>query len=454
MRQHTRVPALTGARDTLDLMRWGALVFACVVAACNSGTGVDIDIYAPDGVKVDRVELWVTYDQCSDCPNGVAWNDKERTSGGIWFLRDETVIKAEARPGRFVIHLDAAPGFEDPSWITFVGYDGDKVSAVKALQPEDNTHIPTNEVVVWKMDLHAADVAINDVDAPPPPDRNWRALVWNRAPTSALAQPTGCLVYQKWNGAQWTTDYLVPKTDPDCDGFPPEKECSDFWYQYKPNGSCVTNTAPANDGVCVIGTSPCADGVTNDTTCGVDPTRPTTCLPDAFCAFCGDTIPAETCVESAVDKGFTDNSLTHYDCVFDSAADGTSCPDLHVTLQLPYLQALCSSAVMHTLDKPFSAPQASLTFGVAPNAVTFKATLRAATSEPCTVDILWAGGTTDTFKDGITFLLETQYSNGSRAMYPVSVYPSDFPSLCTQSLPTPCLIDGPASDGVVDCATR
>jgi len=57
VRQYTRVPALTGAGDTLDVMRSGALLIACVVAACNSGTGVDIDIYAPEGVKVHRVDV-------------------------------------------------------------------------------------------------------------------------------------------------------------------------------------------------------------------------------------------------------------------------------------------------------------------------------------------------------------------------------------------------------------
>ncbi|HEX5057885.1 MAG TPA: hypothetical protein VFV99_00940 [Kofleriaceae bacterium] len=434
-------------------MRWGALLVAYVLAGCNSGTGVDIDIYAPDGVKVDRVELWIAYDQCGDCPNGVAWNDKERTSGGIYFLRDEALIRAEPRPDRFVIHLDAKPGFEDPAWITFVGYDGDKVTAIKALQPEDNTFIPTSEVVIWKMDLHPADVAINDVDTPPPTDHNWRGLVWNRAPTSALAEPTGCLVYQKWDGAAWRTDYLVPKTDPDCDGIPPEKECSDFWYQYKPNGSCVSSMTPMFDGTCVIGRSPCADGVTSDTTCGLDTARSPTCLPDAFCAYCDDTIPADTCIEHAVEQGYANAVLPHYDCGFDATPEGTPCLDQHATLQLPYVLSACGTIQMHTLDKPFTEPQSSLTFGVAPDAVTFMAKLRTSTSEPCVVDVYWTGGITDTFKDGITFLLEVPYDNGTRAMYPVNVQPTGNPISCpNQPLPLPCLVDGPTNDNVITCA--
>ncbi|HEY5944355.1 MAG TPA: hypothetical protein VIV40_02640, partial [Kofleriaceae bacterium] len=197
-------------------MRWGALFVACVAAACGGGTGVDIDIFVPDGVKVDRVELWVAYDDCSDCPNGVAWTQTERTTGDIYFLRDEGLIKAEQKTDRWVLHLDVVPGNSDPPWIAVVGYEGGKATAVKVLR---DVHIPVSKVVVWQVYLHAAEPATNDTTTPPPADgsRDYRAHVWARAPTPALAEPTGCLAYQKWNGATWNTEYFVPRSDPDCD---------------------------------------------------------------------------------------------------------------------------------------------------------------------------------------------------------------------------------------------
>ena len=41
--------------------------------------------FGPEGCEltVDRVELWVAYDQCSDCPNGVAWTQTEQTIDNI-----------------------------------------------------------------------------------------------------------------------------------------------------------------------------------------------------------------------------------------------------------------------------------------------------------------------------------------------------------------------------------
>ena len=62
MRQHARVPALNVLRDIVATMRWGALLLACVLAACGGGTGVDIDIIVPGDAKITRVELWVAYD--------------------------------------------------------------------------------------------------------------------------------------------------------------------------------------------------------------------------------------------------------------------------------------------------------------------------------------------------------------------------------------------------------
>jgi hypothetical protein len=432
-------------------MRWGALLVGCVVAACGGGTGVDIEIAAPTGVPVDRVELWVAYDQCYDCPNGIAWTQDDRASGDIYFLRDEGLIQAEPRGDTFVLHLDAAQGNADPPWVAIVGYDKDKASAVRVLH---DVHIPSTKVVVWKVDLYPAAPASTDVaTAPKDAAIDHRAHVWNRAPTPELPAPTGCLAYQKWTGSEWETEYFVPKTDPDCDGVPPEKECSEFWYQYKPFGRCVTDAGTTLPGACIIGNSPCADGVSSDSTCREEPAKPITCLPDAVCAKCAGEIPADFCAPSAIDDAITNDTTFHYHCGFDATAEGTACQQIlqKVTLRAPMLSATCASPLMHFVDDPFGNPQSSLVFGTAPNVAKFTAH---ATTEPCVFDVTWEAGTVQAFIGNVSFLLEVPYTNGTRALYPVQITPTNQTITC--ALPPPvheCLPGGPIDDGVAACAT-
>lgn len=146
-------------------MRRGALVLAGL-AACGGGIGVDIEVYAPDHVTLDRVELWLAYDACSssDCPNGVAWSEPDRASGDIYFLRDERVVAAKQQDDRFVLHLEAVPGHQDPYWVGVVGYAGTEAKAVKVLR---SVHIPTNSVEIWKVYLHAADPATTELSIAP-----------------------------------------------------------------------------------------------------------------------------------------------------------------------------------------------------------------------------------------------------------------------------------------------
>jgi hypothetical protein len=452
MRQHAGVPALNRARVIVQPMRSGALVVACVVAACGGGTGVDIDVFVPSDLKLDRMELWVAYSQCYDCPNGVAWTQTERASGNIYFLRDESVIRAVEQGDRWVLHLDATTDNSRPPWLAIAGFAGSKVVAIKVLR---DVHIPLSTVVRWQVDLDPADPATTDI-ATPPSDLtlDHRAHVWARGPTPDLPEPTGCLAYQRWNPDEtsWNTEYFVPASDPDCDGIPVEKECSEYWYQYKPLGRCVTDTTLQLNGTCVVGLSPCADGVTTDRTCGPDPTHPITCAPDVVCGKCSDMIPADTCVASAVDDGIAANSMLHFDCAFDATTNGTPCADQHAILQLPRANTVCSQPVMHYLDRPFTDPQSSLVFGSGADQIKLVVN---ETAEPCVMNLYWTGGTKQTFAAGVSFLLEVPYSNGLHALYPIEVTPTNQTVTCS---PTPitraCETGGPTTipDGLLRCA--
>lgn len=428
-------------------MRRAGLLVAWMLAACNSGEGVDIEVTAPDGMTLDRVELWVTYDQCYDssCPNGVAWSQDARADGDIYFLRDEAVVKAEPRGERWVLHLQALRENADPSSIAIVGFSGDKATAIEVLH---YVHIPINSVEIWRVQLHAADPATTDLDAGPANGSEHRAHVWARRPTSELAAPTGCLVVQAWDDYEhvWKTEYFVPDSDPDCDG--QDIECNDYWHNYKPLGHCVTDAGSELAGACVIGASACADGVSDSQTCVADPARALTCLPDDVCTYCADEVPAESCLAYALEKGMEHGTLPHFECSFDAISEGTPCPDHHVKLQLPMTNATCATPSLHYVDKPF-VPASSLVFGAAPDHVELTATTPAV---GCTIEIYWAAGKLAQFPDGITFLLEVPYTNGKSVMYPVTVKPSNTTIQCAALAVNACTFAGPANDHVGSCA--
>jgi hypothetical protein len=430
-------------------MRRGAFLVGCILAACGGGTGVDIDVIVPGDVKIDRVELWVAYDQCYDCPNGVAWDQAGRATGNIYFLKDEAAIKAVLQGTKWVLHLDASSGLLDPPWVAVVGLQNDgKVNAVKVLR---DVHIPASTVVTWQVYLHKATEATTDVMTPPPdPLVDHRAHVWQRGPTAELSEPTGCLAYQHWDGSSWQTEYFVPKTDPDCDGIPVDKECSEFWFNYKPSiSACVIDAGVRLPNTCIVGVSLCADGVSSDRACVAAP-DPLTCVSDAICDHCGDEIPVDGCVRSAIENAIAADAGAHYHCNFDATTEGAPCPGQQIALQLPYSNARCGTPVMHTLDKPFTEPSGSLVFGTAPNVAKFS--LKPNTAFPCLVNIEWTGGTTEAFKDGVKFLLDVPYDNGTRALYPIEIRPTNMQVDCSMSSLASCEPGGPVGDGVVHCA--
>jgi hypothetical protein len=434
-------------RDIVESMRWGALLLTAVLAACGGGTGVDIDIIVPGDAKITRVELWVAYDECFDCPEGVGWTAGERARGSIYFLRDEQIVKAVQQGERWVLHLDADSDFADPPWLAIVGFDGDKITAAKVLR---DVRIPVSTVVTWQVYLHPAQQATTDLVTPPvDPAFDHRAHVWARSPTPELREPTGCLAYQAWDGASWETEYFVPKTDPDCDGIPLEVECSEYWFEYRPGVSaCVLDAGAALPNTCVLGSSLCADGLSTDRTCRLT-LETMTCLSDAICDHCSDNIPADDCVREAVESAIAVDTTAHYHCDFDTSSNGEACPGQTLNLQLPFSVAQCGTPKLHYIDRPFTDPMDALTFGVAPTTAKFG--IKPNATGPCLVNIEWLGGTMEAFKDGVVFLIDMPYDNATRALYPVQLRATNTTIQCP-ALPGKCDPGGPMGDGVVHCA--
>jgi len=382
-----------------------------------------MQVFTEDGSKIDRVELYLAYEQCHDCPSGVGWpGARSRPAGNIYYLKDEARVSAELQgDGTFALHLTAEPGYTDPPWVAVVGFVGDKPTAIKILR---DVHIPRTRVDVWKVYLHPATLASEDVSSAAP-SPTYRALAWRRAPTSELPDPAGCVAYQKYDNDGWTTEYFVPESDPDCDGLEPE--CSPYWFAFNKDrlpASCVTASDTLLPGVCRVGITLCADGQTSSAACSDNVASPGLfCVPGEVCASCDASIPVESCIGQTL--GATDSRAPYATCPFtydDTSVDKMPCSNsVHeATLSIPAMGSLCTAVAFHTLADPLANPSGELKLGIQTQTV-FQVRLGLA-HDPCEIKITWQQGSATPIVNGVRALLEVGYETGNRVLYPVELH--------------------------------
>lgn len=424
-------------------MRVGLVVVALI--GC-SGSGVDVEILG-DGATFDRVELYITYDKCSDCANGIAWpNATTRPDGTIYFFRDEHRVEAKVTsPSTAVIHLAAESGdFTHPVAIAVVGYTGSQVTAVKILRDVD---IPMATGAVWRVYMHHATPVSDDVTTVPPEDPTYRALMWPRENPSGIVDPAGCVAYQKFDASiGWVTEYFVPQSDPDCDGLAPE--CSPYWYRYNTSQGdsyCVTPEGSELAGSCRIGTSLCADGFRDSSDCVEELSRGAGCVLDKVCLECGTDVPVETCLAQVLGAPLFGGQpqFPHSECPFHpdlNSIDGLPCPGSIASLTVPASSSVaCTSVLLHSLRDPIDNGNSAVaidTLGLA------KVEAHVVTGIPCTIEVLWKQGRLSTISNaGTTILAEMVYENGNRIYWPIHIVAAN-------------AVTCPASPIATNCTTR
>jgi hypothetical protein len=285
-------------------MRRG-LVALLVVAACNGGQGVDIEVHQ-GSESIDAVELWLAYDVCklqgtTDECDGIGWPSAQlRPSGDVYTLgEDEKLVRTDVVvDGVAQLHLESTPKTSAPYIIAVVGYHGGSSAGVKMLS---GAEIPTDDQAHWRIELDDVGQVTENITADPGEKPTRNALVWAREPLSTMRDVsglTGCFAYQKWNDTdkQWETKYIVPPSDPDCDGDPPD--CNPYWYKASvSNARCVKNvTSPA--GVCAVGRADCGAEM-GDIACSAQ-TDPMICVGSNLCTRCADSPDLGACIKSEV----------------------------------------------------------------------------------------------------------------------------------------------------------
>jgi len=387
-------------------MRWGLLAIAGVVA-CNTGQGADIEVHPPDGVTFDSVQLFITYDVCRDsggdpCP-AIGWPQLTAAAtpveGDVFVMKqdDELVIKSTAlQDGNGVLHLEAAPGFENTLAIAVVAFSGTTPVAAEVLEGK---HIPVHDQEHWYVELHPVDMASMDMSAPANGKLDHRALSWAREPSPAIPDTTdyaGCFAFQEWDGTTWKTKYFVPDTDHDCDGVPPD--CDPTWNHAPVSGSRCLTRLEALPTVCGAGLQTCVDE--SPGTCKVG--TPVICTPDLLCECWNPQDPPtvtelQQCVRDSLKDAMSGSVPAAY-CPFvdDPDAPTFACnlnsTGEHMNFVVP---GACSSlnspdpvAVLRPVTQPFSGGSPTLAVGTAMIGVH-----ASASGLTCVVDLAWAPNT-------------------------------------------------------------
>jgi hypothetical protein len=271
----------------LDWMRWAA--FLCL-AACGGGTGVAIEIRSErplDSVEVfigDQTVCEVREDGTKDCELGVAWLPNQIVPPGTTYKtrRKDDGIEARVEAVKvgdtFEVQLQALTGYADPRVIVFIGFSQGEPVAVARLVEYEHARIPTNSSERWVVQLTPATLAgptyfdAPDLGAPP-----WRAAVWGRDNVSDPANAARCAVLQEWHEGdhEWKGTFVVPESDPDCDGVDPE--CDPYYFHVNERidaadaTRCLARDTTLTPTPCMLGTTTCRDGTSDDRACTLTP---------------------------------------------------------------------------------------------------------------------------------------------------------------------------------------
>lgn len=438
--------------DMLVRMR-GVLVSSIFIAAC-SGSGVDLEVTYSE--HFDSVEVFIGNDDCyttdpntqqkTEC-DGVAWQAGQiRPSGEVFTMNpDEKIITPDMVNGSSAtLHLEATEQYRQPRVIAIVAFQGDTAVAFAALWGE---RIPASSAEHWKVELEKASPASDDVTRPPPegaPDK--RVYAWARERVDDPAAYSRCLALQYWNDEEkiWKSKFVVPNSDPDCDG--QAIECDPLYTDYNVNGSanaCLTRADNIASMPCAIGASMCADGLNPTGACTL-PGDGLTCVPDAACTACegaGDTV---SCLIDAFGTLPPDPAITAFKCTFSPSDGGSPCQIQQASNTTSFtLPAPCKDVEVRDVATPFSNSGSPSTAVIGnPGGASVYVSVATTASSTCDVTLRWNDGLADplaTFGKTFLFVISSN-TNNNVIVVPVRLEFTGPSVGCTSSTapPAPC----------------
>lgn len=439
----------------LVLMRMGLVVIA-LLAACG-GQGVDLEVTSE--VPLDRVELFLGNDICYDandrqCDQGVAWKTgMARPPGEVFVMKgDENVVVAEQRGSTAVLHLEATDMFREPKLMAIVGFKDDVAVAYATLSGE---RIPSNSGQRWQIKLAPADTATEDITtAPRGEERLLRVHAWQRAHVADPSELSRCLAMQKWDqgDGQWKSLYVVPDSDPDCDG--QDVECDPLYANFNEGSApalCVTPLIDLPSMPCSIGSSLCADGKSSDDTCTLSLDK-RICVPSLVCDECADQPALASCLATTIRSNA---SAEYFQCDFMPSIEDNSCgtnkPGAWRQLSLPMA---CESVEVRPVAMPLATSGTPDRAFVGTAEIAVHVVTPSMTSS-CTVELQWGDGLGQAGDTGYYVLMVKSSVTGSIVAVPLLLTMAQGTATCADVLTEPpqCELTGTTllQDPMFDC---
>ncbi len=285
---------------------WLVVVSAMVLGAgCDDG--IVIEVRTDPDAPASEVELFLGIEECGECP-GISPDPSRSILPGRVFFRDDSnasearAYVAKVRDGVATFHIK---GSEVSSRLTTVAALGLGMQPSAALLPELDLDGETQHFIVQLRP------ATGKLPAPVPPDGDY-VETW----TEPAALGFTCLGFERWSGGEFGgRAFIVPRNDPDCDGFIDGGDCSTFanngTQEPAPEElSCTTLQISPFREICRLGGPTCKDGPSP----AIDPCGASSyCVSDQVCASaCAEaSTPSQlrTCLAQSADPAFTSTRL-------------------------------------------------------------------------------------------------------------------------------------------------
>ncbi|MBS1119589.1 MAG: hypothetical protein H6Q90_1817 [Deltaproteobacteria bacterium] len=335
----------------------GTLLWLAIAVHAGCDDGIYIEVQAPPGIHLDRVELIVGDRPCKldgarcDGVQPPGFTEHLGGVGDVYFRDDEDgSYSAQVTDGSAYFQLQAGEG---QLQIIALGTTGETVTAAAVLAEIDLSRHPVRYVTPLE--------PAADLEATRPGDVAEAGVqVWRRT------DQIGCVGVDDYHTSRGPV-FIVPESDPDCDEIAFQPECDPLGHLVAGfaadpgNPTCVAPFPTVSDNqlqACMFGGPACSENPAGQTACG--PTN--ICVPSAVCTQCSLNFNQQ-CAAAALRGPET----THLSCKFGVELDPNTmdylpCANLpsvaHVDLSvakrlcsdLPLLSALDQLGFGHTVD--------------------------------------------------------------------------------------------------------
>jgi hypothetical protein len=438
-------------------MRWAWLWIAACAAGCGSD-GIFIEVAPPPGVALDRVELVIGDRDCAlggEICEGVQPPMIDRdlgAQGNLWFSANEVDdFSAELSGGSASFQLAVAAG---EAQILVLGKDAQgEVVAGAVMLPIDLIESPVKY-----------QVQLAPVEALRPPGGGTPGTVgllqWQNPVTGVR-----CVGLHDHDSDRGPV-FVLPESDPDCDGVSAERECAPLDYVATPEASpdvlpnCAAPAPVAGVPACVLGNSACDER----------PAAPLSscshtdeaCIGSSVCEVCGDATGFEfaQCARELLTFQDAQNIPSHLECTLEVESDkqghyrpcanGLSSPQVPGRVTGAVVARTCTGLRLASFEPPFGV----FTPGVVVDTgngdkVSFDAT--PVDVGTCDFTLDWQGKLNADLVDsnGSLALLAAFDLDGNRAViYPVDI---TFVTACSD-VPKACIFTPTLGDAVTSCS--